>query len=105
MSSPKFLGITFRSANHMYWFRLNIIMLGACIIISAILVFLKVWSLAIPILIAFGTTSALTAITAIIVTRFGKENGPYYSKDCIWFNGLLAGIYFAGMCLVLFLEK
>lgn len=35
----------------------------------------------------------LTMCMAICKTNWGRNNGPVYSIDCIWFNGLLLCVY------------
>jgi hypothetical protein len=106
-----FLGIDFRSAQHLYWFEGTSLVLLAGLAATA----WAVWSrapadsrrvLAIFLTlvggfhVAVSIEAARRAWHAIHVTHT-SPNGPLFSVDCIWFNALMAGFYVVSLLTVL----
>ncbi|HXV27136.1 MAG TPA: hypothetical protein VD862_03905 [Candidatus Paceibacterota bacterium] len=81
------LGYRFRSGGHVVWLCLSMLLL-ACVVVDRSLPPDAV-HFTIPMIIGFHGS---TAITAVFATNFGRVNGTMYSRDCIWFNALMAGI-------------
>jgi hypothetical protein len=97
MDSMQFLGISFRSAVHVYWF-----LFSKGILVSSVLAFIalvrwrrwrgtgpmpyRVWEY--PLYLHAGVT-----VLALGWTRGGSMESGSYSPDCIWWNALLAGLY------------
>src|SRR3989344_1082414 len=87
----EFLGIAFRSASHLAWFKMNL----------TIFVLSWAWYLASRsgrhwrFLSVFCSATTFNAIFTIAVRLFKGValDGEVYSRDCIWFNGLMAFIY------------
>ncbi|MBU4511845.1 hypothetical protein KKD19_01180 [Patescibacteria group bacterium] len=92
MEKIVFWGIIFRSSSHMRWFQTTMIILALCIMVFLFYYLIKgrglywTWFFG-------GSTHAWATFMAIIATKFGAVNGSAYSADCIWFNGLMVGIY------------
>lgn len=102
MEAVALFGITFRSGYHLSWFLITMTLFGASVVCSVICLWQRCYSWPIEIWFFLGIMSLGTSLSAITVTHFGVINGPIWSMDCIWYNGLLAGIYFscAGICLI-----
>ncbi len=98
MESPEWLGITFRSVSHLRWFigSMLIFFFSTAFLLSGLcftrdrLSFIKKfngmwWAL------SFSYISM--ALMAVFCTLMWG-NGSVVSKDCIWFNGIMALIYY-----------
>jgi hypothetical protein len=92
-------GITFRSSQHYIWFLIVLGVAATLGIVYCVTLLLRgtralaaretlatMWSWA-------GQAFASVSGTAILATKFGTENGPAYSVDCIWFNALVAVVF------------
>lgn len=96
-----FWGLSFRSASHMHWFQMSVVVFALSVLSLLVWFFFfrksndflicpfVMWQLGFAI-------HVLQPPIALIVTRGGTVNGPIYSVDCIWFNALMACIYFLG---------
>lgn len=102
MEAVEFLGITFRSSYHVDWFIMTMTLFGASLLWSVICLLQRCYEGPVMIWFLLGIVSLATFMSAISQTKFGTINGPVWSVDCIWYNGLLAGIYFfcAGICFI-----
>ncbi len=106
MDPVEFLGITFRNDDHMGWFIITMTILISTFIIGAVsIMWAKNYEAPRMMWLAFGWFSALTSLDAVFETRFGTVNGYVYSVDCIWYNALLAGIYFSTAALCTSLDR
>jgi hypothetical protein len=88
MDQPvEFLGIVFRSSQHMVW--------GVgTVLVTLVLIVLTTFFKKPKVFFFGGSFGYLAvAISAVIVTKWGTVNGPTYSVDCIWFNLLICVIY------------
>ncbi|MBI1957046.1 MAG: hypothetical protein HYS44_01130 [Candidatus Niyogibacteria bacterium] len=95
MEPIKLFGIVFRSSSHMLWFIMTMVLLGESTVVSVICVRIKLY-IGPAILFSFlGILSLTISIAAVGVTEWGTINGPKWSADCIWYNALLAGLYFS----------
>lgn len=89
----RFMGIAFRNRHHITYF-----LISSAVTLSwlAMLCVKKEYSYAfVPLTISIGQ-----ALIAIIVTGFGRRTDGAYSRDCIWWNLLLAGISLLSILLV-----
>lgn len=106
MGTIEFLGITFRSAQHLEWFILTLVTLGANIYFIAVCwVSGKRYTMPLAFCAISGGFSLFYSILAAIITDFGAVSGPIWSGDCIWYNALLSVIYILGAALCGCLEK
>lgn len=84
----RWLGLSFRSKSHRHHFRASILLvcavLGMAIVLPAVAA-----PFAMPCVMAHGSIM----LTALEQTRWGRVNGKRFSRDCIWFNGLMAIVY------------
>jgi hypothetical protein len=91
-----FFGIHFRSASHLLWFEISMVLFGISILESFFCLLSKKDELAEKV---YGMQKSIarfhgaTALIAVFVTKFGTVNGDAYSVDCIWFNSLMVAIY------------
>ncbi len=93
MEATEFLGITFRSPQHMHWFVMSMGYLVIVLSCVGIRSFLS-GSFDKGGLLRWGIVYHLfTSLSAVVITKFGTINGPVYSRDCIWFNALMAALY------------
>lgn len=95
MEAVEFLGITFRSSYHMQWFVMTMIIFGASWVLFGICLVCKCYGAPVIIWGILGIMSLSASMGAITKTKWGTVNGPVYSVDCIWYNGLLMVIYFS----------
>jgi len=100
-----FMGISFRSHSHMYWFQGS--MTFAIISAASLLWCLRTrpprdtlrlvtiyWSLVLAFHVFASTTASWVAYEKAII--LGKDpNGPLFSVDCIWFNAMMSALYIA----------
>jgi len=115
VEEAEFLGITFRSSDHMQWFQMS---MGLAIINFSGLVFryatrhssnpffskitVLLVILMVGIILSHVMTSGVAVLNALVsVVQHQNPNGPVFSIDCIWFNALMAGTY----AIVLYLES
>lgn len=94
MDTIEFLGITFRSIQHMNWFIFTVISLIIIVIINLLFLTPMRRSLSLQILGTYifmlsGAIHLIALLTALIKTKGGVINGPITSVDCIWFNGVM----------------
>jgi hypothetical protein len=99
MHPIQWMGITFRSQGHLNWFLVCMFIFGITVLAFLIELYLnrkerKSYFVVIGVWQFFGICYVVHSCCAILVTNFGKVNGPIYSTDCIWFNGVVAVIYF-----------
>lgn len=91
----RFIGITFRSESHCAWFVASMFFFAVFVAIIALFLFVPQMpkgAVIIPCSMLFGFHLP-TAAVALWQTDYGRKNGPVYSKDCVWFNAAMAGIY------------
>jgi len=106
MGTIEFLGIAFRSAQHLEWFVFTLITFGANICFIAVCwASGKRFKAPCAFCGVLGGLSFFYSILAAIITDFGAASGPVWSGDCIWYNALLAVIYVLGAALCGYLEK
>ena len=75
-------GIRFRAASHLEWFVLSIVIFVVAVYVSV--------SQHDRISIIIGQSFFCgTAVMAAIATKVGRQETQIYSRDCIWWNGLL----------------
>lgn len=75
--------LSFSSPYHLAWFLLSMIALVACILASY---YGRRW-------FVYGFLGhAIVVVETVLVLAFG-DGGQVYSVHCIWFNGLLALLY------------
>ena len=105
MEPVEFLGIVFRSAGHVSWFKFTMVMMALSIIVSGGLLIARVYIGPSIVWGCHAFPSFLISLRAVFATKFGAVNGSVWSVDCIWYNGMLAGIYFfsAALCLRFYL--
>lgn len=77
------MGIKFRRESHFRYFVFSLMFLASCAFMS-VNYNDRIW------LIAARGFFSVNVVAAIFATRFGKINTELYSRDCIWWNGLLA---------------
>lgn len=115
MSAPggapiSFLGVDFRSVQHLYWFEGTTLVLLAGLAATAFVLWSRAPAdsrrvLGIFLVLVGGFHGAVSleaarrAWRAVHVTHT-DPNGPLFSVDCIWFNALMAALY-AATALVL----
>ncbi len=80
----------FRNAEHLHWFIGTVVVFLAHIPYWTYCVFKKT-SIGYPIAINVHASTSLIAALAILVLHLDTQA---YSVDCIWFNALMAFIYF-----------
>lgn len=97
----EFLGITFRSANHLWRFLLTAFVLVMATAVGIAMIIEKSFYAAAVFWSLLGCIFILVSVDAIQKTNWGAVNGSVYSVDCIWYNALLAGICFSGVVLCL----
>ena len=117
MNSIEFFGIVFRSEQHLHWFFLTLIVFAVVVILLAVFYVIassaemeyqgKWMQFSVELCFAFCFSSLFTTTAAILIAaanflRHMPVNGPVWSLDCIWFNALVAMIYF---CLGKFLQR
>ena len=78
--------VGFRNMNHLLWFCCSI-----TILVMSVLHNVPAWTL-----FVLMTNHAFTASFALFVLRVRRQDSVVVSTDCIWFNGVLAGVY---LCL------
>lgn len=108
MSTPAgemlyFMGISFRSTSHMYWFQgsmtfalLSLASLVWCLraqpareTLRLVLIY---WSLVLLFHVGASVSASWVAYQKAIV--LGQDpNGPLFSTDCIWFNAMMSAGY------------
>lgn len=115
----EFLGIVFRSEDHMRWFQMS---MGFVVIIGLISIFsatIAIWkrpvghrgfSIVLLLMVVAGgyhaTAGILSAIHFVIMISIGRDpNGPVYSVDCIWFNFSMAASYISILVVAYLLRK
>lgn len=78
--------LRFRSIEHAVWFGLSVVMYGAALC--------HTWSGLQDISWLMCAIHALFSYRALVELDYGRleENGPY-SRDCIWFNALMAVVH------------
>lgn len=91
----KFLGITFRSKSHCTHFVGSMHFFAVYVATVALSLFEpQAPQGAVTVLFfVFFAIHLLIFMVALWQTDYGRKNGPVYSKDCIWFNAAMAGIY------------
>jgi hypothetical protein len=91
------LGIAFRSGHHYWHFKVSTAVLGLTLFLAVLSHFEKRrGNNSFPltgIALCWGSMYAFLSMEAYRVTQGGTINGPMWSRDCIWFNGLLAIVY------------
>ena len=98
-----FLGIAFRSAGHLTWFLLSMFCLFKALIFVMQFIFSKKAS--IPMWLYYLCFwHGLTSLMAVGATKGGKICVDGFSPDCIWFNGMMCGIYI-GLLLICYFIK
>ena len=107
----EFLGIVFRSENHMYWFWMSMSFAAIIGLISLCSATVAIWkrhvgsvgfSVAQALVVSGGVTYAIFGFVAgirfVVAISTGRDpNGPTWSVDCIWFNFSMAA-----SCLIIF---
>lgn len=88
----RFLGIRFRNNGHRTHFLTSVC--ATCISILSAVVTNSTYALGWCFVI-YG----LLCLTAIRKTKFGKKEDRDFSKDCIWWNGLISLINLAALIL------
>lgn len=99
METVKFLGISFRSAQHLLCFGMTIGALGLSIIAFVAGILTKRYEIPMFLYCFLGVLSLFISIIAVVKTKWGAFNGPIWSIDCFWYNGLLTIIYLGGATL------
>ncbi len=97
MHPVEFLGIVFRSPQHLGWFTMSMTVFAAMVGVLILCRILRTGPAETLLVYAGGMLCGhtLVALSAVIHTRFGELNGPVYSVDCIWFNTAMALAYAA----------
>ncbi len=91
--------IHFQSSTHRNWFIASISLLILSSIFTG-LIFHLPWIKLKYFLWAYLLSMHLgTSLLALIFTKGGKHNHIIYSRDCIWFNALMAFIYLIVMSI------
>lgn len=100
MNIVQFLGIEFRSVEHLFWFKLSSATFLAYFVFFAARLIIKkfrknfIFSVYVSIVsVLFCICHFEVSIKAYSFTKGGQINGNLFSADCIWFNGLLAIVY------------
>lgn len=102
MEAVEFLGISFRSEQHLGWFVFSMLIF----FISTATVFIsRVNDGRFKLFLVLFLYHCLVSFIAIIITNFGAINSKSVSVDCIWFNGLMAVLYLFLFSLKKFLQK
>ena len=96
MEELSFWGITFRSSEHMAYFILYVCHLSVLAIVTVVWFFSKRSAQSrrniMALWLSTCTGPLLTSISAAFLTKFGTQNGPVFSVDCIWFNALVSAL-------------
>jgi hypothetical protein len=77
----------------MHWFAISMCLLGTYLVLLAVPYVLRFRRRRVPVPFGPLTFHGFTAVSAVFVTKLGTVNGPVYSVDCIWFNGLMVLVY------------
>lgn len=100
-----FCFIKFRSYEHLRWFVINTSLLSVTV---AILLLNQIFGISLdPVLVIITSVfmgliyMIISVCSAIVVIKLG--NGPIFSVDCIWFNGVISLIYFV-ICVSMVLK-
>ena len=89
-----FLGVMFRSKYHFRHFIVSVVALGISLVAFFVLGGGEEYFTLVFIYSVFGLFFFSLFLQATIETEWGDKNGEVWSKDCIWFNGLMAFIFF-----------
>lgn len=100
MEAVELFGITFRSEHHLHWFIMTMMLFGASLLCAAICMWRKLYMGPFAIWGSLSFISFSTFMSAIVETKLGMVNGPVWSVDCIWYNGLLTALYLS--CIVIY---
>jgi hypothetical protein len=93
-----FVGINFHSKSHLYWFGYSMFLLAICISVllpGLIINERNVMKTAFDLLSVNMCFHFWTVVMAVYFVKIMKVKGGAFSEDCIWFNSLMAVIYFA----------
>lgn len=95
----RFLGITFRSELHCAWFIDSTSFLAVLLVCAVAVLASATPKISSVLVVLLGIIAVFYhvsfAVAAVIYTKRGKMNGHIFSRDCIWFNALMAGVYIA----------
>lgn len=103
----KFLGINFRSKQHLNWFKFSAVMFTASIILLIISLFcriipddpvLRIW------IFVLAYMHGLAFLIAFGGTQGGKIFDERLSIDCIRFNGAMTIVYIVLLLLIILLQ-
>ena len=95
--AEKFLGISFRSEHHKRHFILSMVALAISIGVFSIFVLVRQYSGLVWFLSFMTLCYGGISLEALVRTNGGVFNAKVWSVDCIWFNALMAGIFFLGV--------
>lgn len=99
METVEFLGITFRSSGHLGYFLMNCFVLLLFMVIG--LFSRRFLEIVLP---AMSLSYVFSSFIALVFTKGKNVVGPY-SPDCVWFNALMAIIFFLFFVSVKLLNK
>ena len=89
-----FLRVMFRSKYHFRHFIVSVVALGISLVAFFVLGGGEEYFTLVFIYSVFGLFFFSLFLQATIEAEWGDRNGEVWSKDCIWFNGLMAFIFF-----------
>ena len=92
-----FLGIRFRSEHHLRHFLFSMVALGTSAFVFLFFVSVEQYFQLVFFLCVLIVCYLSVALKAAEQTGWGMLNGKMWSVDCIWFNGLMALIFFLGI--------
>ena len=91
MPTLKFGFISFRSAEHLLWLLLSILIM---VVAVSVVTLTPPHTLPVKIFQCFSTAYVLVALVAWSETSDGVEENGVFSPDCIWFNAAMGALYF-----------
>lgn len=91
--------INFRSVFHMLWFVVSMLLITVTIWAATMYILVGQNLLAVINSLVVSGLEFVTMVSAIIFTKGGKVNDGTWSRDCIWWNGVLCviALAFAGI--------
>ncbi len=95
MEPYEFIGITFRSAEHAMWFKFTTSVMLLSVIFAVYRFRKKAYNAPAVLWFWLACSEFGFSTNAVHRTNFGEIDGPIWSSDCIWYNGLLAIVYLA----------
>lgn len=91
--------INFQSKAHQQWFIISLSLLIISSVITGLTLYISWIKLKYFLWLYLLCIHLGTSLLALIFTKGGKHNHIIYSRDCIWFNALMAFIYLIVMSI------